>query len=430
MKKLLSIIATSILLPFTLLLTACGSNPPNEPHTHSWASTYTKTETEHYKTCSGCDETSERANHTGNPCTVCDYETHEHNYGSTYQKDATHHWQTCTHSGCSNTTQKETHNFNGDTCEDCGYKNLPTVATIRDLEVVVYQTENNGVYTIVKLPDGKNMLIDTGANYDSNNDGELDSLSDFNSLDAHLWYDHDIEKIDYFVLTNVLTERTGNVLWLPDVYEIENAYIPDTTGAGYTPSNVYNLGVNKLKSTTGCNVHTLTQTNQAEKDIINGFRYNGQDYEYTIDFITPLAPSSCSNQADAGIYVAIEYQDAVILLTGDATNANIDAYAGVEADPIADYDVDVLVTGYNGYGSQAITHSGGRGSDFLGDISLTSDDYVVITNLGVTTGISSLVSAIVAHAPNIPIKSTASSSISNVTIKINSQGAYTVTSDN
>ncbi len=74
-KKLFSVLFALIILPCMFALTACGGNPPEDPHTHSWSSTYTKTATEHYKTCTGCDETSERANHTGNPCTVCGYET-------------------------------------------------------------------------------------------------------------------------------------------------------------------------------------------------------------------------------------------------------------------------------------------------------------------------------------------------------------------
>ncbi len=73
-KKLLSIIlAIFMFAPCMFMLTACGSG--SNGHTHEWSATYTKDASQHWKKCTGCDETTEKENHTfdGGTCTVCGY---------------------------------------------------------------------------------------------------------------------------------------------------------------------------------------------------------------------------------------------------------------------------------------------------------------------------------------------------------------------
>ena len=49
--------------------------PPTPVHTHSWSSSWTSDETNHWKVCSGCTELGEKAAHTfsGDTCSVCGY---------------------------------------------------------------------------------------------------------------------------------------------------------------------------------------------------------------------------------------------------------------------------------------------------------------------------------------------------------------------
>lgn len=72
-KKILSIIlAIFMFAPCMFMLTACGGG---NGHTHEWSATYTKDASQHWKKCTGCDETTEKENHTFNvdTCTVCGY---------------------------------------------------------------------------------------------------------------------------------------------------------------------------------------------------------------------------------------------------------------------------------------------------------------------------------------------------------------------
>lgn len=93
---------------------------------------------------------------------------------------------------------------------------------------------------------------------------------------------------------------------------------------------------------------------------------------------------------------------------------------------IADYDynVDVLITGYHhNYGKNAIRLSGvGNRSDFLGDISLTSGDNVIITNLGGSDGLGNMVNVISGYHPTIYN----SNNFEYATVKITGDGTIAV----
>lgn len=408
-KKLLSFILTiCLIMPCALFLSACGNNPPDEPaHTHNWSTTWSTNSSEHWLTCDGCKETKDKATHTlvDNICSVCGYNViHTHQYGE-YQSDSIGHWQEC--SICGETTTKENHTLVDDVCSVCGYNSLPVVSSVRDLEVITYQTDNGGVYTLVKLPDGKNMLIDAGGT-------QAVDIRTFRRIVS----DNGFTTIDYMVLTNTFAKRTGGAEVIL-ANNVKNLYIPNTTGVAYDVSNEFRDAVNYANTIPTCEV--IVASNDDSIDIDRKFTYNSKEYSYYIDIIVPVAPANCTTEFDASIYVAIEYQNKVILLTGDATNANIDAYARGSYD----YDVDVLITGYEpATGRDAIRLSDNRGSNFLTDIGLTNSDHVIITNPGVTDGLGNLVNVINAHQNPTIYNSTI---FSYATVKIAAGGIVTVT---
>ena len=67
MKKFLTVL---LLLGFVALFIACDDK---DTHTHTWSDWQSNAE-QHWKECS-CGEKTDIGNHTGNPCTVCGYET-------------------------------------------------------------------------------------------------------------------------------------------------------------------------------------------------------------------------------------------------------------------------------------------------------------------------------------------------------------------
>lgn len=360
MKKLLTFICALLVLPCAFLLTACGGDPP---HTHNWSTEYSSDYNYHWLTCDGCNEVKDKNSHDGDICSVCGFDkSHTCSYGSDYLSDSTGHWQQC--SICGEPTTKENHS--GNICLVCGYNSLEVVTSIRDLEIIAYQTDDGAVFTLVKLPDGKNMLIDAGSTKRSDISAVEDAIYDGKGGNITL---------DYMVLTNTFAKRSGGAETILTEMQVNNLYVPDTTEISYTPSEAFVNAVNYANTINTCNVIKLNPTSEDGYDVTRAFSYNQQEYSYTIDFITPVAPADCETEFDASIFIAITYQHKVVLLTSDATNKNIDNY--VKAD--YDYNADVLITGYHFfYGKDAIRLSGSRGNNFLVDIDLRSPDYATV----------------------------------------------------
>lgn len=417
-KKLLSFIfAICMLIPCSLALTACGGNPPDEPHTHSWETTWSKDSTNHWYACESddCTETKDKATHTldNGVCSVCEYDTnHTHEYGTTYLKDSDGHWQKCQH--CDNTTTKATHTYSGNTCSVCGYvkdtSNIPTLSNVRDLEVITIVTEDWGTATLVKLPDGKNMLIDAGSN----------NLTSNLTIDNLLILNGNISTIDYFVLTNTTEERVGYV----DIFSycnIESLYKP-IIGNNVTPSEAYESTLTNASSDNNCTIYTIEENNL---DIDYTFKDTQNNiHNYKVDFMLPVAESNATSEFDCSTIVSIEYQGKTIMISGDATVKNIDAYCTKYG---TQKDVDVLISSYVALEQNAITSSASRGSDYLNKISLEEGDSLVIVPMGSTLGINDMYQAVSYMEGSIYTLSP--SAITTSKVKITTAGVVSVTAE-
>lgn len=417
-KKLLSfILAICLLIPCSLVLTACGNNPPDNPHTHNWAITWSTSSTEHWYKCDGCDDTKDKGSHSleDGVCSVCGYDTnHTHEYGSTYLNDSEQHWQKCQH--CENTTTKENHEFSGNTCSVCGYEksgsDLPVVSSVKDLEIRTVSTNGGGIVTLVSLPDGKYMLIDSG----------YDDMTDEIEVDE-LLLGLDITTIDYFVASNVSMFRNGAADLVFQYYEVKNFY-KATIGTGITPSDAYNTAVEMAENEVDCNVYAIDESSY---DIDYTFKDSQNNiHSYKIDFMLPLAVENATDDYDCSVVISIEYQGKVVLITSDSSESNIDAYCSKYG---TKYDVDVLVTSYVHGNRFAVSSSGSRGSDFLNKISFEEGDYAVVIPHGNSTGIQTLENSLSAICGSSNLHSlTQERNLSSAKITITTAGVITVTS--
>lgn len=394
-KKLLSfILAICLLIPCCLALTACGSNPPDNPHTHNWSTTWSRNSSEHWLTCDGCSEKKDKGNHDGDVCSVCGYDiNHAHEYGNTYLYDSTGHWQQC--GICQETTTKENHD--GTICSVCGYDSTPVVSSVRDLEVITYRTYSSGVgyeglFILVKLPDGKNMMIDSGSEAFDTNLLVEDTLK----------YVECISTIDYFVLTNTQSLRTGQMGYILQNYNVVNLYTPrviQIEDQQHDDTYVYDCYLNALQYVPNtCNKVEVAENNC---DITQSFSDNsGNTYSYTIDFMLPVSTEDCQNNTshsdamcDTTIVISIEYQGKTILITGDVRQKNtlgyINNYDGQK-------DVDVLITTFEASDPYAITNSiSFAGKDYFESISLENGDYAIVSPLSSVARINVLLTTLV-----------------------------------
>jgi len=153
-----------------LLVASC-----EQPHEHSWSQEYSHDTAEHWKTCSGCEEVSEKEAHSygdwkevvaatetavgskERSCTVCGYKEtaeipvlgHTHVWSETYSSDANHHWKTC--SGCTELGSDGAHTYGDWTetvaateqtkgskeraCTVCGYKETAEIPELEHTHV-------------------------------------------------------------------------------------------------------------------------------------------------------------------------------------------------------------------------------------------------------------------------------------------------------
>lgn len=378
-KKLLSfMLALCLIVPCGVVFTACGDTPPPENHTHEWVDiSWESNSTEHWHKCKGCDEKKDKGNHSlvEGVCSICDYDiNHSHEYTSEYIKDNDGHWQKCIY--CEYNSTKESHNFNGNSCLICGFETtvshpeLPVVENVRDLSVISMATEVGGYCTLVLLPDGKNLVVNSGS----------DDLYSEMGIDQDLLLAYNVETIDYLVLTNTAEQMAGGADYIFEYYPISNLYIP-YVGNNITPSTQFNTAVEIANGKSNCMVTTIGENNC---DIDYSFKdRQGDEHNYKVDFMMPVDFASATNDQDATVVIAIEYKGKTIMLGGFATNNNIENYCSKYG---TKYNVDVLFTNYlMGDNKDAIRNSAVNGQDYLSKISLGQGDYMVMcTNNGIT----------------------------------------------
>lgn len=202
--------------------------------------------------------------------------------------------------------------------------NYSEVDNVRDLKVYFIDI-GQGDCIFIELPDGKNMLIDTG---EKRNAGKA-------KIDKYL-RDEKGNKvtIDYCVATHPDSDHIGLMPYVYEQYDVLKSYRPyvysENKSASALPYEL-NKGI-KIKNSSNIYYDYITNVNaeqtyweffKDDSDFSNGFMgKDGEIYEYTVNFVMPYADNLNDYQYfttpnDFSAVIMLEYADRKILFTGD-----------------------------------------------------------------------------------------------------------------
>lgn len=260
--------------------------------------------------------------------------------------------------------------------------NHSEVDSVRDLKVYFIDI-GQGDCIFIELPDGKNMLIDTG---EKRNAGKA-------KIDKYL-RDEKGNKvtIDYCVATHPDSDHIGLMPYVYEQYDVLKSYRPyvysENKSASALPYEL-NKGI-KIKNSSNIYYDYITNVNaeqtyweffKDDSDFSNGFTgKDGEIYEYTVNFVMPYADNLNDYQYfttpnDFSAVIMLEYADRKILFTGDIEYET--GKKGAEQSFIREFstsnpamvDCDVL----------KVAHHGSDSSTSLEFLSLVKPEYSVIS---------------------------------------------------
>lgn len=260
--------------------------------------------------------------------------------------------------------------------------NHSEVDSVRDLKVYFIDI-GQGDCIFIELPDGKNMLIDTG---EKRNAGKA-------KIDKYLRDEKgDKVTIDYCVATHPDSDHIGLMPYVYEQYDVLKSYRPyvysENKSASALPYEL-NKGI-KIKNSSNIYYDYITNVNaeqtyweffKDDSDFSNGFTgKDGEIYEYTVNFVMPYADNLNDYQYfttpnDFSAVIMLEYADRKILFTGDIEYET--GKKGAEQSFIREFstsnpamvDCDVL----------KVAHHGSDSSTSLEFLSLVKPEYSVIS---------------------------------------------------
>lgn len=227
-----------------------------------------------------------------------------------------------------------------------------TVDNMDDL-VINFIDVGQGDCIIIQLPDGKNMIIDSG-------DDETARKNIENFIEAE-----EITTFDYVLLTHQDKDHSANMDWVIDTYNCKYIFRPNNNStnskADILPSD-FNTGFedkDRAPTATYANflISAYNEMSQngaiveifnKDSDFSNDIVYNGETYSYSFNFLTPTASRNEIQYDDYNDYspiVMLEWQGKRILFTGDAEKDNIEEFLLTYDDT---YNIDVLKVGHHG----------------------------------------------------------------------------------
>ena len=276
-----------------------------------------------------------------------------------------------------------------------------------------------GDATFIHFPDGTDVLIGCG-----NNDGAKQKVKDTLSL-------YGVDKIHVFVLTSVLDSQIGNAPFIINNYQVQKIFIPtvldkskfQTFDEIISLSNTKNIIVEEysaLKNFTGENslfTFLFPKASIISDSAFNEFNLAKNPTDIQIKNISPT------------IYV--EYNGVRMLLGGDADKFN--------EKQIIDYNAigyyDNIVDGYgiilNEIDVFKMQNHGDQNSNSQEFLELLSPKNAIITANSNDNGSrphTNALSRLLSVSPNCNLYRT--DTVGNITIKIDSEGNYTINGQN
>ncbi len=255
---------------------------------------------------------------------------------------------------------------------------VTSVTTLNDLEIHVIDV-GQGDSILIKAPDGKVILFDAA-----------DRSSECEQILNDYFTKQNITTIDYFIVTHTDADHIGSADYVFDITNVKKVFRPyvkhkNSGSSNFNFTNEFNQGSFEHATKTygeflqsildekyGNNIACEWEFFTSDSDFANSAKYNGVEYKYTFDFLTPTATLSQIKYNDVNNYspiVMLEYCGFKMLLTGDAEKE-------VELEFVSKYktqtsfvDCDVLKVGHHGSDSSST-------SEFL---NLIKPEYAVIS---------------------------------------------------
>lgn len=198
---------------------------------------------------------------------------------------------------------------------------VTSVEKLDDL-TINFLNVGQGDCIIIELPDGKNMIIDSGQ-YDK----AKNAISDFATKNK-------ITTFDYLILTHADSDHVYNMSWVIDTYDVKYIFRPNNYSKNNIskdlPSDFNTQTSGGLEITTNAyakfmvsayNEKCTVEVFNKDSDFSNTIKYGSDEFKYEFDFLTPVAEKNNIIYSDPNNYSPIftlTYGGKKIMFTGDA----------------------------------------------------------------------------------------------------------------
>ena len=176
--------------------------------------------------------------------------------------------------------------------------------------MVIYGDVGQGDSAVIRLPDGKVMVIDSGPDEEKAKRNITKALSRVVNSD---------NVIDYVVLTHTDVDHCGNMCYLFDNYVIKNFYRPNQFQPGIEDVNPYEER-NDFTNAEYIRVIIKAQNEEGINTYVSkaGMTINGSGYK--VNFIAPLK-TVYDNSNDYSSVIMLNIYNKKFLFTGDISSA-------------------------------------------------------------------------------------------------------------
>ena len=245
------------------------------------------------------------------------------------------------------------------------------VTTLKNLKITFIDI-GQGDCIYIEFPDGKNMLIDAGDNgssYEETLSAHFPKNTTFDYvLATHSDSDH-IGSMDYIY-------ENDNVLYSFRPYEVSSysgaSSLTAEFNKGYYKCNTKNY---YLYLSAIANEKTPYEYFSEYSDFANTAVYNGIDYKYTMDFLTPTLSAEGNYSSikftepnEYSPYIMLIYGGKKVLFSGDAQGKTEDEFvSNYQGNNYADVDV------------YKVAHHGSEGTNSQDFLNIIKPEYSVIS---------------------------------------------------